>query len=184
VVREFVGRGSFGTVYKVEESATRKIFAVKTLSTGSQGEHDMASFFNEGRLAVGIRHPNVIEYEYFHDGSEHKDLPPYILMQYASGGSLLALLREAYSTQKPFSNDALLAMFHQLISGIQAINAVLVHRDIKPGNIVVHDSVLKITDFGLAKLVSEATRAMTFKGAVHILIWLRKHGAMIRTPLP
>src|ERR1700720_4792641 len=140
VVQEFVGRGSFGTVYKVQESATGKLFAVKTVSAGSQSETDAATFLNEGTLAVGIRHPNVIEYNYFHDGARHKPLPPYILMQYADGGSLAALLLQAQSTQKPFSKDSLLEMFRQLASGMQAINAVIVHRDIKPANILIHQN--------------------------------------------
>ncbi len=55
-------------------------------------------------------------------------------------------------------------MFRQLVDGMEAINARLIHRDIKPDNIVVSGNDLKITDFGLSKLVQEATRTSTFKG--------------------
>ncbi len=161
-VLEFVGSGAFGTVYKVRETKTGEIRAVKTLS--APRDVDLKTFFNEGRLALGIRHPNVIEYYYFHDGNEHPELPVYILMHFASGGTLAEVLGHARSEQNSFSNENLLEMFRQLVRGMAAINAKLVHRDVKPGNILIDEKVLKITDFGLAKLISEATRALTFKG--------------------
>jgi serine/threonine protein kinase len=161
-VLEFVGSGSFGTVYKVKELSTGKIQAVKTLSAPSA--QDLQFFINEGKLAVGIRHPNVIEYYFFHDGSQFEDLPPYILMEYAEGGTLENLLRAAQGSGTPFEKKQLLEMFRQLIAGMAAINEKLVHRDMKPGNVVLSAGVLKITDFGLAKLVAEATRSLTFKG--------------------
>jgi len=55
-------------------------------------------------------------------------------------------------------------MFTQLINGMKAINNYLVHRDIKPSNILFHNDVLKITDFGLSKIVNQSTRSSTFKG--------------------
>lgn len=161
-VLEFIGSGAFGTVYKVRETQTGETCAVKTLS--APGDADLKTFFNEGQLALGIRHPNVIEYYYFHDGRQHSELPVYILMQFASGGTLAEMLSHARTEQKSFPNENLLEIFRQLIRGMAAINAKLVHRDVKPGNILIDDKTLRITDFGLAKLVSEATRALTFKG--------------------
>lgn len=161
-VLDFKGSGTFGTVYKVKELSTGKIQAVKTLREPSS--EDLQSFKNEGKLAVGIRHPNVIEYYFFHDGTQFKDLPPYILMEYADGGTLDDLLQAAQRSSKPFEKKQLLQMFRQLIAGMATINEKLVHRDMKPGNVVLNAGVLKITDFGLAKLVAEATRSLTFKG--------------------
>ncbi len=124
----------------------------------------MSAFINEGNLAVEIRHSNVIEYVYFHDGTKHKDLPPYILMELADGGTLSDELERALAANKRFTHDELLGTFRQMAAGMKAINEKLVHRDIKPENILISGGVLKITDFGLSKVVEEATRMTTFKG--------------------
>ena len=55
-------------------------------------------------------------------------------------------------------------IFHQIIDGMEAINRVLVHRDIKPDNIFINNGVFKIADFGLAKIIQDKTRSKTFKG--------------------
>ena len=47
--------------------------------------NELHAFLNEGSLAVGIRHENVIAYEFFHDGTQFDGLPPYILMEYKTG---------------------------------------------------------------------------------------------------
>ena len=162
-VQDFLGSGSFGLVYKVREVKSGDIYAVKTLAAPSNPS-DVESFKNEGRLAVGIRHPNVVEYYYFHAGDQHPNLPLYILMEYADGGALLQSLQNARAQQKVFSHEELVTMFCQLVFGMDAVNKKLVHRDIKPANILRSGDSLKVTDFGLAKLAAEATRAMTFKG--------------------
>jgi serine/threonine protein kinase len=162
-VQEFLGSGSFGLVYKVRDTQSGGILAVKTLAAPLNAS-DVESFKNEGKLAVGIRHENVIEYYYFHAGDEHPKLPLYILMEYADGGSLLQSLQNAQAQQKVFSAGELLTMFRQLVAGMAAVNQALVHRDIKPANILRKGDALKISDFGLAKLAAEATRTMTFKG--------------------
>ena len=57
----------------------------------------------------------------------------------------------------------------QLVDGIEAINAKMLHRDLKPDNILIGADGLKIGDFGLSKIVGAATRSRTFKGGQHIL---------------
>lgn len=67
-----------------------------------------------------------------------------------------------------FGSNELRAMLMQLASGMKAINKKLVHRDIKPDNILIADDVLKISDFGLSKIVGAATRSRTLKGINHV----------------
>ena len=164
-VLEVVGNGSFGMVYKVREQGGGKIFALKTIATSPLADNTaLKAFVNEGNLAVGVRHPNVIEYLYFHDGARYPQLPPYILMEYAEDGTLEKQIETAQRSQKPFSNTDLVAMFKQLVAGMKAINEKLIHRDVKPDNILITRDTLKISDFGLSKVVTDATRNSTFKG--------------------
>ena len=163
-VIEFVGNGSFGNVYRIENVKNNKQFALKTLMAPIADETSLKAFINEGNLATKIHHENVIRYHYFHDGSQSPDMPPYIIMDYADGGTLYFAIQEHISTGKNFENQELLELFTQLINGMEAINDCLVHRDIKPDNILIMNNKIKITDFGLSKIVQESTRKSTFKG--------------------
>lgn len=163
-VLDFIGSGNFGMVHKVGQRGTKQVLAMKTVASQFTDQSALKAFINEGNLAVGIRHQNVIEYLFFHDGLKHPALPPYILMEYADGGTLQDQLETARQNNEHFSSTELLEIFKQLAVGMKAINAKLVHRDIKPDNILVSKGVLKISDFGLSKVVTEATRKSTFKG--------------------
>jgi eukaryotic-like serine/threonine-protein kinase len=163
-VGDFLGQGGFGAVYKVESVDDKRVLALKTLTIPFSDSDELRAFINEGTNALTIKNTNVISYEFFHDGSQFKDLPPYILMEYADGGTLTALLEAAQRDAKPFSMETLWDMIGQLVTGMEAINQKLVHRDIKPDNILVVANALKISDFGLSKLALAATRNMTFKG--------------------
>ena len=164
IVCEFLGRGSFGDVYSIKEKTTETLYALKTFSTPFVDDTILKSFFNEGKLAQEIAHQNVIKYYYFHDGIQHKDLPMYIIMEYADGGTLEKQIRERRKKGEFYTNEELKFLFDQLINGMEAINSKLIHRDIKPDNILIHKNVLKISDFGLSKYVAQATRTSTFKG--------------------
>lgn len=162
-VRDFIGQGGFGQVYKCGRKGKNDLLALKTLPALLSDQQTIASFKNEAQLAVGIEHPNVIKYEFFHDGSTYPTLPPYILMEYADGGSLANLLEE-YRPKGEIAPDTLISLVNELINGMEAVNSRLVHRDIKPDNIVFVGGHPKITDFGLSKIVQQATRTTTFKG--------------------
>ena len=163
-VVEYIKSGSFGAVYKVKQRQGTQVLAMKIIPTSFADETALKTFVNEGNLAIGIRHPNVIDYIFFHDGSKHAGLPPYILMEYADGGTLEDQIVKAAHDKKPFSNSDLTAIFKQLVAGMKAINEKLVHRDIKPDNILVCQNSFKISDFGLSKVVTDATRKSSFKG--------------------
>jgi eukaryotic-like serine/threonine-protein kinase len=163
-VKDFLGNGSFGDVYKINKRDNNEVFALKTIHASFPSHNVLKSFVNEGNLALGILHENVIKYYYFHDGSVHNTLPPYIIMEFAEDGNLQEKLQSRVISKSYFSNDELTSIFSQLINGMDAINKKLIHRDIKPDNVLISNDTYKITDFGLSKIVLENTRTSTFKG--------------------
>lgn len=163
-VVEPLGNGAFGYVYKIQKQSDNSIWALKTLPSNFPSQEQLRAFINEGSMAVNVSGENVVKYIYVHDGSTFPQLPPYIIMEYANGGTLFDLIEETKKRGEFLSNSDLLNYYNQLIAGMEQINAVLVHRDIKPDNILINDDVIKISDFGLSKIVHDSTRQLTFKG--------------------
>lgn len=160
----FLGAGSFGNVYKIKNKSTSDLWALKSIQTPFADQTILKAFINEGKLATKVTHENVIKYIFFHDGSQYQNLPPYIIMDLADGGTLQQLIDTQISKKKLLSIKRIRTIFDALINGMEAINRVLVHRDIKPDNILIANGIPKISDFGLSKVVTEATRNTTFKG--------------------
>ena len=167
-VGDFIGNGAFGNVYKAKKSLDDTNWAIKTIMGNFQDSTSLSAFTNEINMATKITNENVIRYVYAHDGIMNKELPPYIIMEYANQGTLKDIINDKKNKKEFLKNDELKTFFLELINGMSAINSVLIHRDIKPDNILVHNSCLKISDFGLSKIASENTRTLTFKGIGHI----------------
>lgn len=167
-VIESIGNGSFGFVYKIEKESDKSIWALKTLPSNFPSSEQLQSFQNESTMAVKVSHENAVNYIFVHDGNAYPQLPPYIIMEYCNGGTIQKLIRTAIEENKFISNENLNDYFFQLVSGMEHINSVLIHRDIKPDNILLNNGVIKISDFGLSKIVHDGTRQLTFKGFGHI----------------
>ena len=166
-IKDVLGSGAFGVVFRAEAVDGNSV-AIKTISTAALDDTALRALINEGKHIIQVCHQNVLAVKYFHDGNTHPHFPPYIVMEYADGGTLADLLRQRTASQQYFSIQELLPLFRQLADGMKAINNVVVHRDIKPDNILVSEGILRISDFGLSKLVAAATRSDTFKGINHI----------------
>ncbi|PFN03476.1 hypothetical protein COJ51_16260 [Bacillus thuringiensis] len=159
-----IGRGGFGKVYKIKKEQDSSYWALKILPPYASNEIQLEGFRNESKMALKVSHENTMKYKYIHDGSTYESLPPYIIMELADGGSLKDFIQQQKKNGEFFNNETLHQMFNQLINGMEHINNELVHRDIKPDNILIKDGKLIITDFGLGKIVDAATRSQTFKG--------------------
>ncbi len=146
VVESVLGVGSMATVYGVRHSALDKRYAVKLLHTDDKGLQER--LMREGRLQASLEHPNIARVDdvFIHQGA------PALLMERVDGPDLYQWLH----SYKPTLDEAL-AVFGGILSGVQvAHNAAVTHRDLKPGNILMHlapDGTLvpKVLDFGLAK---------------------------------
>jgi eukaryotic-like serine/threonine-protein kinase len=167
-VTDFLGQGAFGEVYRAVGDSAGTVLAVKLLPVSSLTTDDSrVALLNEIRAAQQVSHPNVVQVLHVNDGST-SPIGPYVFMEYVSGGTLARLLRaQAQSgTQTPLNRAV--EMMIDIAQGARAINEKLIHRDIKPDNILVEGAVLKIGDFGISKFVDESTRLQTFKGGQHM----------------
>ncbi len=165
---DFLGQGAFGEVYRAVGQTTGMVVAVKLLPVGrlTSPESERA-LLNEVKASQQVRHPNVVAVLHVNDGTSSQ-IGPYVVMEYVSGGTLARLLKAQgqSSTQVPMPR-AIETMI-DIAQGARAINTNVIHRDIKPDNILIEGNVLKIADFGISKFVDESTRLQTFKGGQHI----------------
>ncbi len=162
ILTEFIGSGAFGEVYRAENKEKELVVAAKLLPlTGISNPELRQALLNEAKLATQVSHPNVVNLLHVGDNSE---IGPYLLMEYVSGQTLDEFIRTKSETRTKINLGEGIEMMLQISQGSSAINEKLVHRDIKPDNILISVRGLKITDFGLSKLVSERTRTLTFKG--------------------
>jgi len=164
VLDEVLGQGGFGCVYKAHRENDGFVVAVKTLLSSFPSSEALISFQKEVNQTKFITSDYVIKYLYVHDGTTFNEYPPYIIMEYADGGTLKDLIVSQAKKGLFFENDFLIGIIKQLSEGMKEISKHLVHRDIKPENILVKDGVFKISDFGLSKISTESTQVLTLKG--------------------
>ncbi|MGO9110831.1 MAG: serine/threonine-protein kinase [Thermoguttaceae bacterium] len=148
-----IGYGGMGVVLKGFEAALDRYVAIKLLAPhlASSGAA-RARFAREARAAAAVLHENVVA---IHRVSEAKELP-YLVMPYMPGESLQKRLDE----RGPMQLTEILRIGMQIAAGLAAAHAQgLVHRDIKPGNILLDKGVerVTITDFGLARAADDAS---------------------------
>jgi len=149
-----LGSGGMGTVYKVRQTELGKDYALKVLEVHKQTEVAVRRFQQEAKTAAALRHPNLVE---VHDFGVFGDSQPYLVMDYVGGQSLDRHLKAL----KTLSVDYTVAMAVQVGFGLMyAHSHGVVHRDIKPGNIIVlhpndlpSEGTVKVVDFGIAKLM-------------------------------
>jgi Tol biopolymer transport system component/tRNA A-37 threonylcarbamoyl transferase component Bud32 len=141
-----LGSGGMGEVYLARDRALDRTVAIKVLRAGAMDPHHRARFEREARAASTLNHPNVAHIYLLGDT---RDGRRYLAMEYVEGVSLDQRLVE----RLPVAEAAGIAI--QMASALTtAHGAGIVHRDVKPANVIVRgDGVVKVLDFGLAKLV-------------------------------
>jgi WD40 repeat protein len=148
-----IGRGGMGVVYKALDPRLQRVVAIKVLAP-----HLAASaaarrrFVREARAAAAVRDEHVIK---VHDVDEANGVP-YLVMEYVAGGSL----QDRLDRTGPLQVKEVLRLGMQTAAGLAAAHAQgLVHRDVKPANILLEDGVerVKLTDFGLARAIDDAS---------------------------
>lgn len=159
-ILEVVGRGAFGTVLRAFDEKLQRVVAIKVMATElATTSPARKRFIREAQLSAAIRHEHVVSVY----AVEEKPLP-YLVMEYIPGATLQQRLDE----RGPLDISTVLRLGVQIAEGLAAAHAIiLIHRDIKPGNILLEKGVLervKITDFGLARAADDAS--MTQSGII------------------
>jgi eukaryotic-like serine/threonine-protein kinase len=155
-VLEYTGGGGMGVVYKAEDLRLARTVALKFLPPELTRDPEAKSrFLQEARSASVLDHPNICT---IHEVGETDDGRLYLAMPYYDGETLRRRIERA-----PIPIDEATDLAEQIARGLaKAHRGGIVHRDIKPANIMVTaDGVVKILDFGLAKLVGAAAITRT-----------------------
>lgn len=167
---EEIGRGGMGVVYKARQPGVERLVAVKMLRGPEPGSAELARLFNEARLVGQMHHPGIVQI--FEAGEQ--DGQPFLALEFADGGSL-----DRWLNGKPLPAREAAEMTRDLCRAVQhAHEAGIVHRDLKPANVLLMtegfggsssgdstdrrsyaaplpDGTVKITDFGLARQLSD-----------------------------
>lgn len=152
-----LGEGTFARVYRVHDTRRNVDLAAKVLRQDIALEPTVLERFRrEGDVLSRLQHPNIVRY---YDLIEEEDTV-FILMDYVPGETLQAKL---YKAGRPFTVREVFDTLKPLTAALHfAHGEGVIHRDLKPGNILIHDSGnLLVTDFGIARLLNDSTFAST-----------------------
>ena len=156
---EILGEGGMAFVYKARDKQLQRDVAIKTLKPNYVNQEKFVDRFRrEAQTAANLNHPNIVQI--FDWGIEDE---PYFVMEYIEGNTLTSII----SGNRTVGLNDILYIGSQVANGLkEAHKRGLVHRDIKPGNIMITpDGKVKVTDFGIVSLQNEESD-ITKTGAV------------------
>jgi len=159
-----LGRGGMGAVYLADraDGSFEQTVAIKVILSANPAEFLLERFQRERQILARLRHPNIAR---LLDGGEARPGVPYFVLEYVPGEEI-----DRYCDRRQLNLEARLLLFLQVCGAVQyAHENLVVHRDLKPGNILVgEDGIPKLLDFGIAKVLDPAhtvathsTRALT-----------------------
>jgi serine/threonine-protein kinase len=160
-IRGLLGRGGMGKIFKVEHPQIGKIFALKLLDPDPllvtlMGWDKISDMFKTEAITIaGLRHPNIVEIMDY----DESDAKPYYLMEYYVNnlGVMIGETSRTEQASRTIKIEKAIRYTRQTLNGLECLHhAGIIHRDIKPYNLLVTDhDTIKICDFGLSKLRGE-----------------------------
>jgi eukaryotic-like serine/threonine-protein kinase len=149
VVR-LIGMGGMGAVYEAvrDDEQFQKRVAIKIVQRDIDSDVTLARFRRERQILASLQHPNIAT---LHDGGVMPDGRPFLVMEYVDGAPITT-----WCNARSLPLRDRVALFRQVCSAVHhAHKNLIIHRDIKPGNILVtDDGTVKLLDFGIAKLLT------------------------------
>ena len=163
-ILENVGNGGMATVYRAKDHVLNRFVAVKVLRDEFTTDEEFVKRFNvEAQSAASLTHPNIVS---VYDVGSEEDVH-YIVMELVKGKTLKEIINEDGALSWKWSVNVAI----QIASALETAHKNnIIHRDIKPHNIIItEDGIAKVTDFGIAKAVSNSTITAfgTTIGSVH-----------------
>jgi eukaryotic-like serine/threonine-protein kinase len=149
---KILGRGGMGVVYKAKHQESGQLVAIKVVKDEVAADPQrLGRFREEAQILQSLRHPNIVEVV---EIGEWKG-QPYLVMELLEGGSL-----DGWNGGEPGDWTRIAATVETLARTIHVVHSQqIIHRDLKPANILFNEEgVLKVTDFGLAKLLDSEAR--------------------------
>ena len=165
-IQEIIGIGGMAVVYKAHDNVENRTVAIKILKEEFvSNEEFVRRFKNESKAIAVLSHPNIVKVFDVSFG----DLIQYIVMEYIDG----ITLKEYIERQGSLRCKDAVYFTSQILKGLQhAHDKGIVHRDVKPQNIMVlPDGTIKVADFGIARFATNEQRTITDKaiGSVHYI---------------
>ena len=148
-ITQLLGEGGMSYVYKATDKQLQRTVAIKTLKPNYvEQEKFVERFKREAQTAANLNHPNIVQIFDWGIGDE-----PFFVMEYIEGNTLTSII----ANKRTISMNDILFIGAQVSSGLQAAHSKgLVHRDIKPGNIMITpQGKVKVTDFGIVSLQND-----------------------------
>jgi len=175
---EKIGQGGMGEVYRAHQKSLNRTVAIKVLIRKSRkdaiDEKAIQGFIDEARKAGSLNHPNIIQ---VHDVGQTPEGLVYFSMEYVNGHSLKKWIKDFYQSEDPFPLQNLCEIFVKTAEALQYAHVMgLIHRDIKPDNIMLTDKgEVKVADLGIALKMEdesnadEASKATSIIGTPHYM---------------
>ncbi|MGK4582060.1 protein kinase domain-containing protein [Kitasatospora sp. HPMI-4] len=170
VLRRLLGQGGMASVHLAHDTVLDRQVAVKTLHT-ELGREDSFKlrFRREAQAVAKLQHTNIVSvFDSGEDIGADGSVTPYIVMEYVEGKALRDVLNEAITRYGAMPVEQALKVTASVLSALEASHDQgLVHRDIKPGNVMVSTKgVVKVMDFGIARALQSDVTSMTQTGMV------------------
>ena len=156
-----IARGGMASVYEATDTRLQRTVAVKIMHPGMGDDEEFAArFVREARAAARLSHPNVVAV--YDQGNDNGTV--FLAMELVPGHTL----RDTIAKESPMSPAKALALLEPVLSALAAAHrAGLIHRDVKPENVLIaDDGRIKVADFGLAKAISADTQHTATSGVL------------------
>ena len=167
-LREQLGHGAFAVVQRCIEKSSGRSFAVKNIDKKKVAKNPKLSYHVHREIEIlrNVNHPNVVQYVDFFEGTSNM----WIVMEYIKGGDMM----EYILNNGPLTEKLARPLVLEIVDAMEYLHSLgIAHRDLKPDNILLdwrgNELHAKISDFGLAKVVSPGTVLKTFCGTMNYL---------------